>query len=209
MEQGKYALENLELFFNRLGHDKLILQHDAEHAVGAVAKALQRHLGSARVKVRSAPVKSHQSQGSVESANAFLAGQIRTLWASLKHRYPELEPTHNVMPADSARLVADRQVSCESERQAHALQDHARGGLQQAHLPVRRSDHGQGACGREQIEPEVVQRDLAWEVRARRQQHHWHQCRSHCCAVSPPLVQGGSDRCSDPRGDPRSPMAPT
>ena len=88
----------MELFFNRLGHDKLILQHDAEHAVGAVAKALQRHLGSARVKVRSAPVKSHQSQGSVESANAFVAGQIRTLWASLKHRYPELEPTHNVMP---------------------------------------------------------------------------------------------------------------
>ena len=45
MEQGKYALENLELFFYRLGHDKLVLQHDAEHAVGAVAKALQRHLG--------------------------------------------------------------------------------------------------------------------------------------------------------------------
>ena len=54
MEQGKYALENLELFLNRLGYDKVILQHDAEHAVGAVAKALQRHLGSARVRVRSA-----------------------------------------------------------------------------------------------------------------------------------------------------------
>ena len=98
MEHGKYALENLDLFLNRLGYDKVILQHDAEHAVGAVAKALQRHLGSARVRVRSAPVKSHQSQGSVESANAFLAGQIRTLWASMKQRYPELEPTHNVMP---------------------------------------------------------------------------------------------------------------
>ena len=98
MKQGKYALENLELFLNRLGYDKVILQHDAEHAVGAVAKALQRHLGSVRVRVRSAPVKSHQSQGSVESANAFLAGQIRTLWASMKQRYPELEPTHNVMP---------------------------------------------------------------------------------------------------------------
>ena len=97
-EQGKYALENLELFLNRLGYDKVILQHDAEHAVGAVAKALQLHLGSARVNVRSAPVKSHQSQGSVESANAFLAEQIRTLWASMKQRYPELEPTHNVMP---------------------------------------------------------------------------------------------------------------
>ena len=78
IEQGKYALENLELFLNRLEYDKVILQHDAEHAVDAVAKALQRHLGS-RVKVRSAPVKSHQSQSSVESANAFLAGQIRTL----------------------------------------------------------------------------------------------------------------------------------
>lgn len=98
MEQGKYALENLELFIKRLEHDKLTAQHDAEHSVGAVAKALQRHLGSARVKMRSAPVKSHQPQGSVESANAFLAGQIRTLWASLRRRYPELEPTGNVMP---------------------------------------------------------------------------------------------------------------
>ena len=51
MEQGKYALENLELFLNRLGYDKVILQHDAEHAVGAVAKALQRHLGSAQGEI--------------------------------------------------------------------------------------------------------------------------------------------------------------
>ena len=80
MEQVKYALENLE------------------HAVGAVAKALQRHVGSRRLQVRSAPVRSHQSQGAVESANAFLAGQIRTLWADLRGRYPALEPSHNSVP---------------------------------------------------------------------------------------------------------------
>ena len=79
LEQGKYALENLELFLNKLGDDKCILQHDAEHAVGAVAKALQRHVGARRLQVRSAPVRSHQSQGAVESnarqLNAF-AGAI-------------------------------------------------------------------------------------------------------------------------------------
>ena len=98
MEQGKYALENLELFLNRLGYDKCIVQHDAEHAAGAVARALQRHVGARRVQLRSAPVRSHQSQGAVESANAFVAGQIRTLWADLTARYPELDPSHNAMP---------------------------------------------------------------------------------------------------------------
>ena len=92
------ALENLELFLNKLGYDKCILQHDAEHAVGAVARALQRHVGARRLQVRSAPVRSHQSQGAVESANAFLAGQIRTLWADLRERYPALEPSHNSVP---------------------------------------------------------------------------------------------------------------
>ena len=87
MEQGKYALENLELFLNKPGYDKCILQHDAEHAVGAVARALQRHVGARRLQARSVPVRSHQSQGAVESANAFLAGQIRALWADLRERY--------------------------------------------------------------------------------------------------------------------------
>ena len=37
MKQGKYALENLGLLLDRLGYDKVILQHDAEHSVAAVA----------------------------------------------------------------------------------------------------------------------------------------------------------------------------
>ena len=41
MEQGKYALENLELFLNKLGYDKCILQHDAEH-VGAGSREAGR-----------------------------------------------------------------------------------------------------------------------------------------------------------------------
>ena len=39
MKQGIYVLKNLELFLNRLRYDKMILQHDVEHAVDAVAKA--------------------------------------------------------------------------------------------------------------------------------------------------------------------------
>ncbi|CAJ1369087.1 unnamed protein product, partial [Effrenium voratum] len=98
LEHGQYVLNNLTLWLNNLGHDKAVVQHDAENTIGAVAKAWQRHVGAAKLKIRAAPVRSHQSQGSVESANGFVAGQIRTLWADVQERYPELEPTHNVMP---------------------------------------------------------------------------------------------------------------
>ncbi|CAJ1383334.1 unnamed protein product, partial [Effrenium voratum] len=98
LEHGQYVLNNLTLWLNNLGHDKAVVQHDAENTIGAVASAWQRHVGAAKLKIRAAPVRSHQSQGSVESANGFVAGQIRTLWADVQERYPELEPTHNVMP---------------------------------------------------------------------------------------------------------------
>ena len=57
-------LNNLTLWLNNLGHDKAVVQHDAENTIGAVAKAWQRHVGAAKLKIRAAPVRSHQSQGS-------------------------------------------------------------------------------------------------------------------------------------------------
>ena len=98
MESSKYAVETLTFFTNRLSQDKIILQHDAEPSLTAMANAVQRHIGASRVQLRASPVRSHQSQGSVESANGFVAGQIRTMWADLKTRYEDLEPSHNSMP---------------------------------------------------------------------------------------------------------------
>ena len=48
-EARQIRLREPRVVSHRLGYDKVILQPGAEHAVNAVAKALQQHLGSARV----------------------------------------------------------------------------------------------------------------------------------------------------------------
>ena len=124
MEKGKYAVENIALFLDKLGYEKVVLQHDQENPLAAVAKAVQRHQGATKISVRASPVKSHQSQGSVESANGMLAGQIRTMWMALKARYPEIEPTHNIMPwlvRHAAWLVARYQVKTADKMTAYHM----------------------------------------------------------------------------------------
>ena len=76
----------------------MVLQHDAENAIRGLAQAIQNHLGASKVSVREAPPYSHQSQGAVESMNAFVQSQIRALWLDTRERYPELDITSNVVP---------------------------------------------------------------------------------------------------------------
>ena len=96
--QSKYVLHNIDLYLRNLGHQKVVLQHDAENAIRGLAQAIQNHLGASRVSVREAPPYSHQSQGAVESMNAFVQSQIRALWLDNRERYPELDITSNVVP---------------------------------------------------------------------------------------------------------------
>ena len=96
--QSKYCLQNIDLYFKNLRYDKIILQHDGEPAIRALANSIQRHVGASKVSVREAPPKQHQSQGTVESMNGFAASQIRTLWLDVRQRYPELDVSSNLTP---------------------------------------------------------------------------------------------------------------
>ena len=84
--QSKYVLHNIDLYLRNLGHQKVVLQHDAENAIRGLAQAIQNHLGASKVSVREAPPYSHQSQGAVESMNAFVQPQIRALSSVARHQ---------------------------------------------------------------------------------------------------------------------------
>ena len=96
--QSRYVLHNIDLYLRNLGHEKVVLQHNAENAIRGLVQAIQNHLGASKVSVRKAPPYSHQSQGAVESMNAFVQSQIRALRFDARERYPELDMTSNVVP---------------------------------------------------------------------------------------------------------------
>ena len=49
--QSKYCLQNIDLYFKNLKYDKIILQHDGEPAIRALANSIQRHVGASKVSV--------------------------------------------------------------------------------------------------------------------------------------------------------------
>ena len=53
--QSKYVLHNIDLYLRNLGHQKVVLQHDAENAIRGLAQAIQNHLGASKVSVRGSP----------------------------------------------------------------------------------------------------------------------------------------------------------
>ena len=79
-------------------YDRVIIQHDGEPAMRALAGSIQKHIGSSKVSVRESPPKQHQSQGAVESMNGFVASQIRALWLDVRKRYPSLDVSSNITP---------------------------------------------------------------------------------------------------------------
>ena len=115
LEHSAHVLQAVELYLQNLGHDRTILQIDQENQIRSVAYAIRRHMGASRVRVRESPPRSHQSQGAVESMNKFIAGQVRTLLADIRARYPDekLDVSHNLFPwmvRHSAWLTARFQV---------------------------------------------------------------------------------------------------
>ena len=93
--QSRYCLQNVDLYLKNLGYNKVILQHDGEPSIRALAESIQRHVGSS---VRESPPKQHQSQGAVESMSGFVASQIRALWLDVRKRYPSLDVSSNLTP---------------------------------------------------------------------------------------------------------------
>ena len=57
--QSRYVLHNIDLYLRNLGHQKVVLQHDAENAIRGLAQAIQNHLGASKVSVREALPYSH------------------------------------------------------------------------------------------------------------------------------------------------------
>ena len=96
--QSRYCLQNVDLYLKNLGYDRVIIQHDGEPAIRALAGSIQKHIGSSKVSVRESPPKQHQSQGAVESMNGFVASQIRALWLDVRKRYPSLDVSSNITP---------------------------------------------------------------------------------------------------------------
>ena len=86
--QSKYVLQNIDLYFRKLGYDKVILQHDGEPAIRALGESIQRYVGASRASLREAPPRSHQAQGAVGSMNGFVQSQVR---ADVRRRYPDLD----------------------------------------------------------------------------------------------------------------------
>ena len=60
--QSKSCLQNIDLYFKKLRYDKIILQHDGEPAIRALANSIQRHVGESKVSVREAPAKQRRSE---------------------------------------------------------------------------------------------------------------------------------------------------
>ena len=58
--QSKYVLQNIDLYFRRLGYDKVILQHDGEPAIRALSlgESIQQYVGASRVSLREASPRS-------------------------------------------------------------------------------------------------------------------------------------------------------
>ena len=96
--QSRYCLQNVDLYLKNLGYSKVILAHDGDPSIRALAESIQRHVGSSRASVRESPPKQHQSQGAVESMNGFVASQIRALWLDVRKRYPSLDVSSNLTP---------------------------------------------------------------------------------------------------------------
>eukprot|EP00435_Cladocopium_sp_Y103_P035812 s3630_g9.t1 len=97
-EVAQSKLQNIDRYFRNLRYDKIILQHDGEPSIRALANSIQQYVGASRVSAREAPPKQHQSQGAVESMNGFVASQIPALWLDVRLRYPALEVSCNLTP---------------------------------------------------------------------------------------------------------------
>ena len=86
-------------FTDQLGHNRVTLRCDSEPAIEALARetAQARQEGSQTVPERP-PVGESQSNGIIERAVGFVAGQARTLKAALEHR------TGARVPPDARKL---------------------------------------------------------------------------------------------------------
>lgn len=99
-EKSDYVMDAAELYLNNLGHKRVTLQVDQENAIRHVAWAIQKRMGSDKVKVRESPRYSHQSQGAIEGEHSRLAGSVRTWLMDLQARYPNcmVDVNHVVFP---------------------------------------------------------------------------------------------------------------
>ena len=83
-----YVVKSIMVWINRLGYNKVILQHDQEDALKTVLEQVQQKLGVDRVQLRATPRYSHQSQGGAENCNSTMAGMLRTWLSALRETYP-------------------------------------------------------------------------------------------------------------------------
>ena len=97
-----YVVKSIMVWINRLGYNKVILQHDQEDALKTVLEQVQQKLGVDRVQLRATPRYSHQSQGGAENCNSTMAGMLRTWLSALRETYPSpntpLDINHNIVP---------------------------------------------------------------------------------------------------------------
>ena len=96
------VVKSIMVWINRLGYNKVILQHDQEDALKTVLEQVQQKLGVDRVQLRATPRYSHQSQGGAENCNSTMAGMLRTWLSALRETYPSpntpLDINHNIVP---------------------------------------------------------------------------------------------------------------
>ena len=97
-----YVVRSLVIYLQRLAHAKIMLQHDGEPAIRAIAEAAQKELGRDKLQLRESPRESHQSLGHGEGSNSQMAGMIRTWLGDLNARYAgteiPIDVNHPVFP---------------------------------------------------------------------------------------------------------------
>jgi hypothetical protein len=209
--QSKYCLQNIDLYFKNLRYDKIILQHDGEPAIRALANSIQRHVGASKVSVREAPPKQHQSQGTAESMNGFAASQIRTLWLDVRQRYPELDVSSNLTPwlvRHAAWLIARYHTRSRDGVTPYKL---VTGG--DYNHPV--ATLGEIVLGKVPSPKGKIQRRWikgVWLGKLDRDDSNvlgtaWHSVRCNRCAVHKATAQGGTDQLRADGSHERNPLA--
>eukprot|EP00971_Amphidinium_carterae_P352334 6492552-Amphidinium_carterae.2 len=80
-----------------VGHTKIIMRSDAEHAIQSLCKAVKAARSPLETILEAAPVGSHQSVGSIERANRTLGEQVRVVRSQLEVHLCATVPLQHVL----------------------------------------------------------------------------------------------------------------
>ena len=94
----EYVMRQLERFLNEIGFTgQIIIQTDPENSIQDVAQALARKREERLTEVRTCPVGSKGSNGSVERYHRSLQAQIRTLKSQLEDEYGDFITSRSII----------------------------------------------------------------------------------------------------------------